>query len=84
MCGPEKVGGRADKIRAIWRWTNRPVCWTIHRDAWAAGPVLHVVPNIVAMGAAAIASVALAALALRERNETLFAWESVGHCWLRL
>ena len=44
-----------------------------HVDAWAAGPVLHVVPNLVALGAAALASVALAALALRERNETLFA-----------
>jgi hypothetical protein len=44
-----------------------------HVDAWAAGPVLHVVPNLVALGAAAVASMALAALALRERNETLFA-----------
>ena len=44
-----------------------------HVDAWAAGPVLHVVPDLVALGAAALASIALAALALRERNESLFA-----------
>lgn len=44
----------------------------VHVDAWAAGPALGLVPSAVALGAAAIASVALAALAMREDNQLLF------------
>lgn len=45
----------------------------LHVDAWAAGPVLGLVPNVVAMGVAALASAALAVLAVREHREMLFA-----------
>ena len=44
----------------------------IHVDAWAAGPLLQVVPNSVALGVAAVASIALAALALRAGDQLLF------------
>ena len=44
-----------------------------HVVAWGAGPYLQVVPSFVALGAAALASAALAALAWREDEEALFA-----------
>ena len=42
-------------------------------DAWGAGPYLRVVPPNVALAVAALASAALAVLALWEGEETLFA-----------
>ncbi|MDQ6829250.1 MAG: DUF2339 domain-containing protein [Gemmatimonadota bacterium] len=45
----------------------------VHVDAWAAGPRLHVVHPITALTTAAIASIALAAFALQEGEQTLFA-----------
>ncbi|HET7457416.1 MAG TPA: DUF2339 domain-containing protein [Gemmatimonadaceae bacterium] len=42
-------------------------------DAWGAGPYLHVVPPTVALSIAALASAALAVLALVEGEEALFA-----------
>jgi hypothetical protein len=47
----------------------------VHVDAWGAGPYLHVVPAPVALGIAALASIALAWFAYREREQALF---SVG------
>ena len=47
----------------------------VHVDAWGAGPYLRIVPSSVALGVAAIASVALAALAWYGDEEALF---SVG------
>ena len=44
-----------------------------HVVAWGAGPYLGVVPSSVALGAAALASAALAVLAWREDAEALFA-----------
>ncbi|HEU4641898.1 MAG TPA: DUF2339 domain-containing protein [Gemmatimonadaceae bacterium] len=45
----------------------------IHLDAWAAGPRLHVLAPALVLVATAGASAALAALALRAREEALFA-----------
>lgn len=45
----------------------------VHVVAWAAGPSLGIIPSAAALGIAAVASIALAALALREQHETLFA-----------
>ena len=47
----------------------------VHVDAWGAGPYLKIVPPSVALGVAAIASLALAALAWYGDEEALF---SVG------
>ena len=47
----------------------------VHVDAWGAGPYLRLVPSPVALGVAALASVALAALAWFGDEEALF---SVG------
>jgi hypothetical protein len=44
----------------------------VHVDAWGAGPMLGVVPVGVALGVAALASRALAALAYRNNEESLF------------
>jgi hypothetical protein len=44
----------------------------VHVDAWGAGPTLHVVPMGVALGVAALASAALAVLAYRNNEESLF------------
>lgn len=44
----------------------------VHVDAWGAGPYLHLVPSPVALGVAAAASLALAALAWRSDEEALF------------
>ncbi len=44
----------------------------VHLVAWGAGPVLGIVPPMLALGAAAVASAALASLALREGEEFLF------------
>ena len=44
----------------------------VHVCAWAAGPSLHLVPSLVALGLSAIASVALAAFALVEGDEPLW------------
>jgi uncharacterized membrane protein len=43
-----------------------------HLDLWAAGPRLHVIPPTVALILIAVASVALASLALRAAEESLF------------
>ena len=43
-----------------------------HTVAWGAGPKLHIVDDRVALGLAALASIALAALALADEDETLF------------
>lgn len=45
----------------------------VHVDAWGAGPYLGLFPQAVALAIAAVASAALAALALREDEEALFA-----------
>jgi hypothetical protein len=42
-----------------------------HVVAWGAGPALEVVPNIIALGLAVAASLALARFALSNREETL-------------
>jgi uncharacterized membrane protein len=47
----------------------------VHVDAWGAGPYLKIVPSSVALGLAAVASIALAALAWYGNEEALF---SVG------
>lgn len=47
----------------------------VHVDAWGAGPYLGLLPQAAALGIAALASAALAALALRTEEESLF---SVG------
>ena len=44
----------------------------VHVVSWSAGPRLHLVPDPVALGFAALASLALAALALADEDETLF------------
>lgn len=44
----------------------------VHLDAWAAGPLLALVPPSVALGIAAIASALLSALALRDGEQFLF------------
>ena len=44
----------------------------VHLDAWAAGPGLAIVPPAVALAVAALASLALAVLALREDQQFLF------------
>lgn len=43
-----------------------------HTVAWGAGPKLHIIDEHLALGLAALASVALAALALADEDETLF------------
>ena len=43
-----------------------------HTVAWGAGPKLHIIDDRIALGLAAIASVALAGLALADGDETLF------------
>src|SRR2546421_8657778 len=45
---------------------------TAHVCAWAAGPALGLVPAPVALAFSAVASVALAGFALRERDEPLW------------
>jgi hypothetical protein len=45
---------------------------TAHVCAWAAGPALRLVPAPVALAFSAVASVVLAAFALRERDEPLW------------
>ena len=44
----------------------------LHLDLWAAGPRLHVIPPALALVITAVASVALASLALRTAEEPLF------------
>jgi hypothetical protein len=44
----------------------------VHLCSWSAGPRLHLVPDAVALGFAALASLALSALALADEDETLF------------
>ena len=44
----------------------------LHVDVWGAGPVLHLVSSGVALGAAALASAALALLALADDEESIF------------
>ncbi len=44
----------------------------LHLDLWAAGPRLHVIPSSMALVIVALASVALAMLALRTAEESLF------------
>lgn len=44
----------------------------VHLDAWAAGPGLGIVPPMLALSMAAVASLALAALAIRQDEEFLF------------
>ncbi len=44
----------------------------LHLDLWAAGPRLHVIPPSLALVVTAVASMALAALALRTEEEALF------------
>lgn len=44
----------------------------MHVVCWGAGPLLHLVPDAVALGVATLASAALAALALREADQSLF------------
>ena len=43
-----------------------------HTVAWGAGPKLHIIDEHLALGVAALASIALAALALVDEDETLF------------
>ena len=43
-----------------------------HTVAWGAGPKLHIIDERIALGLAALASIALAALALADEDETLF------------
>ena len=43
-----------------------------HTVAWGAGPKLHIIDDRLALGLAALASVALAALALADGDETLY------------
>jgi len=45
---------------------------------WGAGPRLHLMPSWVALGLAALASAALAWLALREQEDTLFTFGIAG------
>jgi uncharacterized membrane protein len=44
----------------------------LHVDLWAAGPRLHVIPSSIALVIVAVASVALATLALQTAEEPLF------------
>lgn len=44
----------------------------VHVVSWGAGPLLHLVPDGVALAVAGIASAALAALSLREEDQSLF------------
>ncbi len=44
----------------------------VHLDAWAAGPVLHVVSSVTALICAAAASLVLAGLAITEEEQSLF------------
>jgi uncharacterized membrane protein len=44
----------------------------VHVVCWGAGPLLNLVPEVVALGTAAAASAALAALSLREEDQSLF------------
>lgn len=44
----------------------------MHVVCWGAGPLLQLVPNVLALGVATAASAALAWLALREEDQTLF------------
>jgi uncharacterized membrane protein len=43
-----------------------------HVVCWGAGPLLHLVPDVLALGVATAASTALAGLALREGDQSLF------------
>ena len=43
-----------------------------HTVAWGAGPKLHIIDEHLALGVAALASIALAVLALADEDETLF------------
>ena len=44
----------------------------VHLVAWGAGPYLHLIPDEAALAVSDIAAVALAILALREREQALF------------
>ena len=44
----------------------------VHVVCWGAGPLLHLVPDVVALGLALAASAGLAILALREEDQSLF------------
>ena len=44
----------------------------VHVVCWGAGPLLHLVPDVLSLGAAAAASAALAALSLRDEDQSLF------------
>ncbi len=46
---------------------------SLHVVAWGAGPALHLVPTLVALVVADAGSIALAALALADANESVFA-----------
>ncbi|MCC6774912.1 MAG: DUF2339 domain-containing protein [Gemmatimonadaceae bacterium] len=44
----------------------------LHVVCWGAGPLLQLVPSVLALGVAAVASAGLAVLALREGDQSLF------------
>ncbi len=44
----------------------------MHVVCWGAGPLLHLIPDVAALGVAAAASAGLAVLALREEDQSLF------------
>ncbi|MEP7383937.1 MAG: DUF2339 domain-containing protein [Gemmatimonadota bacterium] len=44
----------------------------VHVVCWGAGPLLQLVPNVLALGVGASASAALALLALRDEDQSLF------------
>ncbi|HMN10330.1 MAG TPA: DUF2339 domain-containing protein [Gemmatimonadaceae bacterium] len=44
----------------------------MHVVCWGAGPLLHLVPDVAALGVASAASAGLALLALREEDQSLF------------
>ncbi len=44
----------------------------MHVVCWGAGPLLHLMPDVAALGVAAAASAGLAVLALREEDQSLF------------
>jgi hypothetical protein len=69
------VGGFALRNRGDKQFGNVLLALALaitHTVAWGAGPKLHIIDERLALGLAAIASVALAALALADEDETLF------------